>query len=433
MTLLSGVGPGWAPGIMPPITQAPVGQTAAENPMLAQLLQQANGPVKLVEKIAQKSGNRPDLAKQLLDQLEKKGQPLTGPEQILRKLLQLLLHAIQTGQVPQFLAALGQGGGLGGLMNGLGGGGGGNAGGLGGQLGGGGGGGNLGRNLNGLFGGGNRGGGGGGGRTNFAGMRPWSAADREFLNRSIQSDPVNFRNQVDGWGQGQEGNCASVGVIKAAMDRYDNQVFNSVRQVGDGYNIEMQDGFNLNLSAQEMAMARTASHFNGTDNEAKTYAQLCFGAMAKRAHMTGHDGCRSFAGALAELNDGEYPIDSAKLLGLKDKVVNVDPHTLNGQDSCVGWNGSHCVFIDRDNQGNHTADHYGQGVRFRGTDTNGRRLNQAFTLKPKANINDWKPPQPRNRPQPRNPPQPRQAPRSPKTTTSPPKRAPAPSTRKRAG
>jgi len=225
------------------------------------------------------------------------------------------------------------------------------------------------------------GGGGGGGGYRFERMRPWSEDDKKFLDTALRSNSANYGNQINAWRQSSEGNCSSVACIKAAIDRYDNKVFDAVAQNGDGYQVRMQDGQTVNVSGQEMSMARAASRFRSNNPEALAYANLCYAAMAKRALGEGHEGARSYGQALAALNNGENPWDTVRFLGLKDKTIQVDPRTLNGQDSVVAWSGRHAIFVDANRAGGHTADHYGSGRHFNGTDTNGWRLSGAFTLR----------------------------------------------------
>ena len=212
--------------------------------------------------------------------------------------------------------------------------------------------------------------------------RQWSDADRAFLERSLQSDPEHFRGFNSEWRQGGQGNCASVATIKAAMDRYDNKVFDEVKATeGGGYDITMQDGYRLNLSRQEMDLANSMSDFRGNGGEAQAYATLCYGAIGKRAQM---ENGGSYRGHLQSLNSGYNPNRAARYLGLGDKTVHVNPHTLNGQDSCVAWSGAHAVFVDRDRAGNHTADRFGQQRLWDGTDQVGNWASHAFTLQPRA-------------------------------------------------
>jgi hypothetical protein len=146
----------------------------------------------------------------------------------------------------------------------------------------------------------------------------------------------------------------------------------------------MQDGHRLNVTDNELSMARSASDFRGGE-EALSYAHLCYAAMAKRALKEGHEGSRNYNDALRAVNNGENPYDTARFLGLKDNTIDVRPDSLSGQDSVVAWSRSHCVFVNRDQDGSHTSDHYGRAHRFNQTDTNGWGLKGAFTFRARTN------------------------------------------------
>lgn len=197
---------------------------------------------------------------------------------------------------------------------------------------------------------------------------------------SLTPDPVSGPGDLQGWGQGAEGNCAAVAVIKAATDAYGDQVFQSMAPLPDGgYRITMQDGVTVEVSGQELSMAAQASNFNGSGPQMQQ-AQIAYAAMAKRALMEGHEGSTTYAQSLNSLANGDNPYDSARFLGLGNKVVNVDPRSLSGQDSVVGWNSTHAVFVDNRS----TTDSYGSARGFDGTDTRGNALTNAFTFAPAA-------------------------------------------------
>ncbi|MEW6279366.1 MAG: hypothetical protein AB1758_12125, partial [Candidatus Eremiobacterota bacterium] len=209
----------------------------------------------------------------------------------------------------------------------------------------------------------------------------WGANDQQLLNQALNSN-VDFDNVFD-WGQGQEGNCAAVAVIKAAMDVYDNQVFDKVEQTPDGgYRITMQDGVTVELSKDELSQAADASNFSGPDSASKSYATLAYAAMAKRAQMEGHEGARNYTQALNNIANGDNPYDSARFLGLKNQTQSVDPTKAQGGNAVVGWNSKHAVYTDTTSSGTRT-DHYGETRSYDGTDTRGRGLSYGFTFKPR--------------------------------------------------
>ncbi|MFA7479605.1 MAG: hypothetical protein WC314_03810 [Vulcanimicrobiota bacterium] len=237
--------------------------------------------------------------------------------------------------------------------------------------------------ANGLSGGsGGRSGGGGGRVDGDSGPPPdLSADDKRFLDGAISQDSKSFGDLVTAWRQGAEGNCSTVATIKAAMDRYDNQVFDQVNKTDNGYNIVMQDGYKMTLSNSELAAATQASRFKGPDGPAKSYANFLYGAAAKRNAL---DNKMSLRASFNDLNNGESVHNPPKLLGLKHQVVKVNPRTLNGQDSVVGASNRHAVFIDRNANGGHTTDRWGKRSNFNGTDGANRGLVTAFTFKPRS-------------------------------------------------
>ena len=243
---------------------------------------------------------------------------------------------------------------------------------------------------------GSSGGGGGGGGCNGGGCNgggcigggggdagpppPLNENDKKFLNEAISQDSQSFGDLVSGWRQGAEGNCATVAAVKAAMDRYDNKVFDDVQRTEDGYNIVMQDGYKMKLSDAELSAAKQASNFRGADGPAKSYATFLYGAAAKRNSL---DNRMSFGSALQDLNNGESIYSPAKLLGLQHQMVRVDPRTLNGQDSVVAGSHRHAIFVNKNANGGHTSDRWGRATPFNGTDNMGNGLINAYTFKPR--------------------------------------------------
>lgn len=222
--------------------------------------------------------------------------------------------------------------------------------------------------------------GGGGGGGSDAPPRNLTEDDKRFLNQAISQDSQSFGDQVSAWRQGAEGNCSTVAAIKAAMDRYDNKVFDDVQRTEDGYNIVMQDGYKMKLSDQELAAAKQASNFRGPDGAAKSYATFLYGAAAKRNAL---DNRMSLGASFQDLNNGESIYSPAKLLGLQHQMVRVNPRTLDGQDSVVAGSHRHAIFVNRNANGGHTSDRWGRAVGFNGTDNMGNGLINAYTFKPR--------------------------------------------------
>ena len=206
--------------------------------------------------------------------------------------------------------------------------------------------------------------------------------------------PNHLPDQLKSWRQTNEGNCASVAVIKSAVDRFDDKVFKSVNKTedGKGYNIEMRDGYKLRLSQAELDTATRSSRFrtisgeNGLTAEQKKqgldFANFAYAAMAKRAANTRTGNVRSFQGALHDFENGYNPHNSANLLGLKDYVQNVNTRTLDNKDSVTAWSSRHAIFVDRQQNGTHLEDNWGRATRY-DRNANGAVI-KAFTLRPDA-------------------------------------------------
>lgn len=135
-------------------------------------------------------------------------------------------------------------------------------------------------------------------------------------------------NVWTGFKQGADGNCTTVAVIKTAMMKFGKKptdVFKDVKASGDGYDVQMRDGFQLHLSKSELVQAAQQARFEGTDPEMITNANFLYAASAKRAFMEGNEGNgygndhnagRSYQDALVSLNDGERPDEVLDRLGL---------------------------------------------------------------------------------------------------------------------
>jgi hypothetical protein len=237
-------------------------------------------------------------------------------------------------------------------------------------------------------GGGGEGGGGGGGGGCIGGggggggvpPKKLTEDDKQFLDQAINSESESFGDLVGSWRQGPDGNCSTVACIKAAMDRYDNKVFDDVQRTENGYNIVMQDGYKMTMSDAELASAKNAAKFRGADGPGKSYATFLYGAAAKRNSL---DNGMTLGQSFHDLNNGESIYSPAKLLGLYNQMVPVNPRTLNGQDSVVAGSNRHAVFVNRNADGSHTTDRWGSARTFNGTDGLGNGLIDAYTFKPR--------------------------------------------------
>lgn len=129
-------------------------------------------------------------------------------------------------------------------------------------------------------------------------------------------------NIWSGFCQGPDGNCVTVSAIKSAMMKFGQKptdIFKDVRMTGDGYDVQMRDGFQLHLSKDELKVAAQQARFRGDDPAMMTDANFLYAASAKRAQMENNDGRggASFLEATQTLNDGEWSTEALDRLGLK--------------------------------------------------------------------------------------------------------------------
>ena len=181
------------------------------------------------------------------------------------------------------------------------------------------------------------GGGGGGGRANpnnFGPSEPMSnlpltEGSKHFNYKPDSSSPGKKPDNIwSGFSQGPDGNCVTVSAIKAAMMKFGQKptdVFSEVKEMGNGYYVKMRDGFELNLSKDELKQAAAYAQFKGDDPAMMTDANFMFAASAKRAQQEGNGlddnpnaARQSFAHAMQSLNNGEMPHEALDRLGLKD-------------------------------------------------------------------------------------------------------------------
>ncbi len=208
----------------------------------------------------------------------------------------------------------------------------------------------------------------------------WTAQDEQLLDQAVSAGATrgpgaasgDFDKLAKDFGQTSEGNCASVAVIKAALDKYGTKVFNTVTKNGGGFQVGLQDGKTVTVTREELAQAAKAAKFKGSPNAAKSMAVLMYAVIAKQAAAEGHEGARDFGSALKTLANGENPKRVAKMLGLKTKDVSVN-QAGQAPQGAVAWSGRHAVYT-----ANGTTDQYGKEAAFNGTDTRGRQLTGAF-------------------------------------------------------
>ncbi|NDD30985.1 MAG: hypothetical protein EB084_22245, partial [Proteobacteria bacterium] len=184
------------------------------------------------------------------------------------------------------------------------------------------------------------------------------------------------------WKQGDQGNCASIATIKASMEAYGNQVFDSVSpNRSGGYDIAMQDGVKIGLSGKEMDQAAKSADFKGDGGAAQSMATLEYAAIGKRAQMANGG---SYQQNLNSLNNGYDPNKVADYLGLGGKKQAVSASNPGNKDAVVAWSPQHAVFVDKEAGGKHFTDVYGSKQGFNGTDGFGHNLTNAFSLQPRS-------------------------------------------------
>ncbi|MBP1124987.1 MULTISPECIES: hypothetical protein [Pseudomonas] len=131
--------------------------------------------------------------------------------------------------------------------------------------------------------------------------------------------------------QNVEGNCVTISAIKAAMMRFGHNphgVFKRVQATATGVEVVMRDAYRLRISYAELEQAGKASDFKADrPNDVLVNAQFLYAVSAKRAQLENNDGVGhlGYAAALNSLNDGEYPGQALRRLGLKNYVT---PATL---------------------------------------------------------------------------------------------------------
>ncbi|AZF22218.1 hypothetical protein C4J90_3382 [Pseudomonas sp. R2-60-08W] len=162
----------------------------------------------------------------------------------------------------------------------------------------------------------------------------------EFLKGTPANTGAKPKDIFQNFYQLTEGNCVTVSAIKAAMMKFGHNphgIYTSIHAINTGYRVVMRDGFKLDITHDELKQARAGANF-GADrpNDVLVNAQFLYAVSAKRAYLENNDGeaNESFAAAMRTLNDGEYPGQALRRLGLKDFVA---PATLQDfMDGAIG-------------------------------------------------------------------------------------------------
>lgn len=124
-----------------------------------------------------------------------------------------------------------------------------------------------------------------------------------------------------GFYQGGEGNCVTVSAIKAAIIRFGQDpqgIYRQIQLTPQGFDVVMRDSFRVHLTHEELRQATAASNFHGNNPQLLSYANFLFAVSAKRAQWENNDfrARQSYEVALQTLNDGEFPGEALRRLGL---------------------------------------------------------------------------------------------------------------------
>jgi len=166
--------------------------------------------------------------------------------------------------------------------------------------------------------------------------KPTTSGAQFFNYRPDLTNPGRPPTNIwSGFSQGPDGNCITVSAIKVAMmgaGQKPTDIFKSVQETKEGFNVLMLDGFPLQLTKAELKVAAREARFKGDDPAMITDANFLYAASVKRAQIEGNDGKRNmtFEGAAASLNDGEHGDEGLQRLGLKNYTRRTSASDLAG-------------------------------------------------------------------------------------------------------
>lgn len=196
------------------------------------------------------------------------------------------------------------------------------------------------------------------------------------------AQPQRFANVIEGFGQGREGNCSAVAVIKASMQHYGTGALGKVVATPQGYQVTTRTGVTYAISFEELELADELEHFASWDARVSAYATLCYATMAKSAALYELDNAHSYKEALQALAKPQYVLTDARMLGVANdlKPVPVNRQGYPGYDAVIGASEKHAVLIveKKPGSGRYITDHYGAAYDYTGTDTNRRPLVRAW-------------------------------------------------------
>ncbi len=171
--------------------------------------------------------------------------------------------------------------------------------------------------------------------------------------------------------QGERGNCASVALIKAAMNVYGiGNVFQEERIADTLWRITTKNNSQYYLSSRELRMAATSADFRLEDSnelELYRYAVRCYAVMGKvREDLDQSEDIKNYADALEALEAGAYTPTVFRYLGLENKI-NAMYKWESTANKCgvVAWRSKHAVFACYGYMDNH-GDKEGLSARYYG-------------------------------------------------------------------
>lgn len=126
-----------------------------------------------------------------------------------------------------------------------------------------------------------------------------------------------------------------VAVIKMMMLRFGRSpadMLEKIETLADGYNVTLKDGFEVNLSRQELALTAKATRFTGADAPMICAANFMLAAFAKRKQVEGN---MLFDAALSKTLRAEHLYNVLKGMGLMGYLRFVQPDQLR-QPGSVG-------------------------------------------------------------------------------------------------
>lgn len=227
------------------------------------------------------------------------------------------------------------------------------------------------------------------------GSKPvWGQDDEDHLADAFMF-PLDTDSLIDDFAQSTEGNCALVATIKAAMRKFGNRLFRSVRMPAVAkYQVGLRDGSEVKFGYDELALTRESAGLSGKNSPVKAFATFAFTvAAARRAQLMPAvdfklgmvNGWLSdqerFQRALDDLNSGHRPRHCAHYLGVGHelRIRTTDSEDTLTDESTIVSSFGHAVFVQTE-KGKSSADHYGHAVEYDGTDTNGRPIRQRLTF-----------------------------------------------------